>query len=169
MALSATVLTDRLAQAFWGPAGLEFAAGHTYAGNPVACAVGLAALEELRERDAVANAAARGEQALARLRELQARVPGVGDVRGQGLLLGLEFVRDPDTKEPFPAAENVGIRVREAARRKGLLLRASHWMAVLAPPLTTTAEQLDEMLDILDEAVTEVLSPLTATPQPLRA
>ena len=106
---------------------------------------------------------------MARLRSLQGRVPGIGDVRGQGLLLGLEFVRDPDTKEPFPAAENVGVRVREAARRKGLLLRASHWMAVLAPPLTTTAEQLDEMLDILDDALGEVLSPRTATPQPLRA
>jgi adenosylmethionine-8-amino-7-oxononanoate aminotransferase len=172
IALSATVITDRIAQAFWGPAGLEFAAGHTYAGNPVACAAGLAALEEMRERDVVANAAARGEQALGRLRSLQARVPGIGDVRGQGLLFGLEFVSDGDTKEPFPAAENVGIRVREAARSKGLLLRASHWMAVLAPPLTTTAEELDEMIDILDQALTEVLSPLhrplAATPQPLR-
>jgi adenosylmethionine-8-amino-7-oxononanoate aminotransferase len=167
-ALSATVITDRLAQAFWGSPGLEFAAGHTYAGNPVACAVGLAALEELRERELVTNAAARGEQALDRLRSLQARVPGIGDVRGQGLLLGLEFVRDPDTKDRFPAAENVGISVREAARRRGLLLRASHWMAVLAPPLTTTAAELDEMLDILGEALTEVLSPLAVTPQTLR-
>jgi putrescine aminotransferase len=168
VALSATVITDRLAQSFWGPAGLEFAAGHTYAGNPVACAVGLAALEEIRELDVVANAAARGEQALSRLRSLQARIPGIGDVRGQGLLFGLEFVSDSETKEQFPAAENVGIRVREAARSKGLLLRASHWMAVLAPPLTTTAVELDEMLDILDEALTEVLSPVRATPQPLR-
>jgi adenosylmethionine-8-amino-7-oxononanoate aminotransferase len=163
VALSATVITDRLAQAFWGPVGVEFAAGHTYAGNPVACAAGLAALQELRERDLVANAAARGEQALARLRSTQAHVAGIGDVRGQGLLLGLEFVRDPDTKEHFPAEENVGVKVREAARRKGLLLRASHWMAVLAPPLTTTAEEVDEMLDILDDALTEVVSPLTAT------
>ena len=162
------MLTDRLAQAFWGAPGQEFAAGHTYAGNPVACAAGLAALEEMRERDLVANAAARGEQGLRRLRSLQARVPGIGDVRGQGLLFGLEFVRDPDTKEQFPAAENVGVKVREAARRKGLLLRASHWMAVLAPPLTTTAAELDELLDILDEALTEVLTPLAATPQPLR-
>jgi putrescine aminotransferase len=162
------VITGRLADAFWGPAGLEFAAGHTYAGNPVACAAGLAALEEIRARDLVANAAARGDQALERLRSLQARLQGIGDVRGQGLLIGLEFVSNPETREPFPAAENVGVRVREAARRKGLLLRASHWMAVLAPPLTTTAEELDEMLDILEAALTEVLSPLTAPPQPLR-
>jgi adenosylmethionine-8-amino-7-oxononanoate aminotransferase len=122
----------------------------------------------MRERGVVANAAARGEEALGRLRSHQAHIPGIGDVRGRGLLLGLEFVSDGDTKEPFPAAENVGIRVREAARRKGLLLRASHWMAVLAPPLTITAEEIDEMLDIFGEALTEVLSPLTATLQPLR-
>jgi adenosylmethionine-8-amino-7-oxononanoate aminotransferase len=168
VALSATVITDRLAQAFWGSPGQEFAAGHTYAGNPVACAAGLAALQELQDRDLVTNAAARGEQALERLRPLQARLPGIGDVRGQGLLLGVEFVSDRDTKEPFPAAENVGVRVREAARTRGLLLRASHWMAVLAPPLTTTAEELDELLDIFEEAVTEVLSPLIATPQSIR-
>jgi adenosylmethionine-8-amino-7-oxononanoate aminotransferase len=90
-------------------------------------------------------------------------VPGIGDVRGRGLLLGLELVRDPVTKEQFPAAENVGVRVREAARRKGLLLRASHWMTVLAPPLTITAEELDELLDLFEEAVAEVVSPLAAT------
>ena len=165
VALSATVLTGRLAAAFWGPSGVEFAAGHTFAGNPVACAVGLATLQEIRDLEVVANSAARGEQALARLRALQARLPGIGDVRGQGLLFGLEFVSNRETKEWFPAAENVGVEVREAARRRGLLLRASHWMAVLAPPLTTTAEELDEMLDILDEAVAEVLTPLTATAQ----
>jgi adenosylmethionine-8-amino-7-oxononanoate aminotransferase len=167
VALSATVLTDRLAQAFWGAPGQEFAAGHTYAGNPVACAAGLAALAELRDRDLVANAAARGEQGLRRLRSLQVRAPGIGDARGEGLLFGLELVRDAETKEQFPAAENVGVKIREAARRKGLLLRASHWMAVLAPPLTTTEAELDELLDIFDEALTGVLSPLTA-PQPLR-
>jgi 4-aminobutyrate aminotransferase-like enzyme len=115
----------------------------------------------------VTNAAARGEQALGRLRSLQARLPAIGDVRGEGLLLGVEFVSDPGTKEPFPAAENVGLEVRKAARRKGLLLRASHWMAVLAPPLTTTAEELDELLDIFEEALTDVLSPRAATQQPL--
>ena len=73
---------------------------------------------------------------------------------------------DPETKEPFPAAENVGVKVREAARRRGLLLRASHWMAVLAPPLTITAAELDELLDILEEALTEVLA---ASPQALLA
>ena len=166
--LSATVITERLADAFWGPLGVEFAAGHTFAGNPFACAVGLAALQETLEGGLVANSAERGEQGLARLRAFQEKVPPIGDVRGQGLLLGVEFVVDRQTKMQFPASENVGLKVRELARNKGLLLRASHWMAVLAPPLTTTSQELDEMLDIFEEAVTEVLTPLHATWPPAK-
>ncbi len=158
--LSATVLTERLAKAFWGPDGVEFAAGHTFAGNPVACAVAMAAISELFERDLIANAGERGREALERLRGLQGRVPTIGDVRGEGLLFGLEFVRDAATKEQFAASLNVGVKVREAARRRGLLLRASHWMAVLAPPLTITAAELEEVLDLFEDAVTEVLTPL---------
>ena len=76
--LSATVITERMADAFWGPPGVEFAAGHTYAGNPFACAVGLAALQETLERGLVANSAERGDEALARLHALEKRVPAIG-------------------------------------------------------------------------------------------
>ena len=103
VALSATVITDRLAQAFWGSPGQEFAAGHTYAGNPVACAAGLAALEELRDRDLVANAAARGEQALARLRV----APGA---------------RPRDRRRPRPGAPPRA-RVRSRPRDEGAVPR----------------------------------------------
>ena len=81
----------------------------------------------------------------------------IGDVRGEGLLIGVEFVRDPVTREHYPADVNFGIRVREAARRRGLLLRASHWMLALAPPLTITAAEVDDMLDILEASLREVL------------
>ena len=89
-------------------------------------------------------------------------------MRGQGLLFGLEFVRERRDEGAVPRGGQRRVKVREAAKRKGLLLRASHWMAVLAPPLTTTEAELDELLDIFDEALTEVLTPLAATPQPLR-
>lgn len=167
-ALSATVMTERIAAAFWGATGVEFAAGHTYAGNPVACAVAQAAIAELLERELIANSSERGEQGLERLRIVQESLPALGDVRGQGLLFGLEFVADRETKEPFPAALNVGVKVREAARRRGLLIRASHWMVVLAPPLTTSAEELDEMLTLLEGALSDV-PVLGETPSPLVA
>ena len=81
------------------------------------------------------------------------------------MLFGLEFVADRRTKEPFAQEANVGVRVREAARKRGLLLRASHSMAVLAPPLTTTADELDEMIGIIEAVLAEVLVPLeTASP-----
>jgi adenosylmethionine-8-amino-7-oxononanoate aminotransferase len=74
----------------------------------------------------------------------------------------VEFVRDPGTHERYPADVNFGIRVREVARRRGLLLRASHWMLALAPPLTITAAEVDEMLDIIEASLREVLG--TGTP-----
>jgi adenosylmethionine-8-amino-7-oxononanoate aminotransferase len=158
-ALSANLVTTRIGQAFWGSAveQVQFHAGHTYGGNPVASAVGLAAIRQILDERIPDQARARGAQAQARLRALQARRPVIGDVRGEGLLIGVEFVRDPATRERFPAEVSFGIRVREAARRRGLLLRASHWMVALAPPLTITASEMDEMLDILEAALEEVL------------
>jgi adenosylmethionine-8-amino-7-oxononanoate aminotransferase len=159
--LSATVITDRLAAAFWGTAAeaLQFHAGHTYGGNPVACAVGLAAIRQIVEERIVENAKARGAQTQARLRELAARYPVIGDVRGEGLLVGVEFVKDRATREHFPAGDGLGLKVREAARRRGLLLRASHWMVAFAPPLTTTAAEVDEIVEIFEAALAETLQP----------
>ena len=156
--LSATVLTDRVARAFWGDGAdrVQFHAGHTYGGNPVACAVGLAAIRELFEEHLIENARARGLQVKTALADLQRRRPVIGDIRGEGLLVAAELVKDPATRERFPAELTVGLRVRDAARRRGLLLRAAPSMVVFAPPLTTTAQEIEEMLGIFDEALAEV-------------
>ena len=160
--LSAVILKDRFAQTFWGEPedNVHFYSGHTYGGNPVASAIGIATIKQLLDGRIATNARDRGEQARARLRALQSRVPAIGDVRGVGLLVGIEFVQDPATRERFPAEMNVGIRVREAARKRGLLVRASHWMAVLAPPLTTTAEEMDDILDRFEASILEAFEPL---------
>ena len=157
--LSANVLTDKIAQTFWGESEdqVQFHAGHTYGGNPVACAVGIAAIGQIFQQRIVQNARDRGIQAQARLRELQTRYPLIGDVRGEGLLIGVEFVVDPVTRERFPADANLGIRIRDAARRRGLLLRASHWMVAFAPPLTITAEETDDMIDVFEASLEEVV------------
>jgi adenosylmethionine-8-amino-7-oxononanoate aminotransferase len=157
--LSANLLTTKIGQVFYGSAvdQVQFHAGHTFGGNPVASAVGIAAIRQILDEGIVDNSRARGAQAMARLRELQGRLPVIGDVRGEGLLIGVEFVRDPATRERYPADVNFGIRVREAARQRGLLLRASHWMLALAPPLTITAAEVDDMLDILEASLKDVL------------
>jgi putrescine aminotransferase len=157
--LSATVLTERMARAFWGDTSdqVQYHAGHTYGGNPVACAVGLAAIDQLLKQGIVENARARGMQVKERLRALQTRYPVIGDIRGEGLLVGIEFVQDRQTRERFPAATNVGLGVRDAARRRGLLLRASPWMVAFAPPLTTSADEIDEIMAIFEDALDEVV------------
>lgn len=81
----------------------------------------------------------------------------MGEVRGKGLLRGVEFVRDPATKQPFPDEVAFGVRVGKQAQRNGLIVRCDpHWLA-LAPPLVTSDAELDEMLAILERSVEEVL------------
>ncbi len=156
--LSAVVLSREVAGAFWGDpaAQVQFHSGHTYGANPVACAIGIAALDQIVGQDIPANAVTQGERLRAGLRRHQERHPWIGDVRGQGLLVGVEFTRDPGTRERFPAEAAIGTRVRDAARRRGLLLRASHWMLVLAPPLTISAAEVDEVVEIVGAALDDV-------------
>jgi adenosylmethionine-8-amino-7-oxononanoate aminotransferase len=157
--LSAVILSRPIADAFWGePRDLvQFHSGHTYGANPVACAIGLTAVRQIREERLDERARLVGDRLQAGLRDLQASLPGIGDVRGRGLLVGVEFVADPATRERFPAALEVGLRIRDVARRRGLLLRASHWMIVLAPPLTIADDEVDEVLGIVGRALDEVL------------
>jgi beta-alanine--pyruvate transaminase len=163
--LSAVVLSREVAAPFWGePRDLvQFHSGHTYGANPVACAIGSAAIRQMLRDDIPGNAGRQGERLLDGLRVLGGRHQAVGDVRGMGLLVGMEFVRDRATRERFPADLAVGTRIRDAARRRGLLLRASHWMLVLAPPLTIDTAEVDEVLGLVSDAVDEVLAEVAPT------
>jgi 4-aminobutyrate aminotransferase/(S)-3-amino-2-methylpropionate transaminase len=93
--------------------------GGTYGGNPLACASALAVLDVFEDEHLVARAAAIGEQLRAALLRLQARVTQIGDVRGLGAMLAVEYVEDRATKEPAPA---IAARVAEEAAARGLLL-----------------------------------------------
>ena len=155
VALSGVVMSEKVAAPFWGdPADLvQFHAGHTYGGNPVACAAGLAATRLLVESGALENGARVGARLKRRLGELARQRETVGDVRGDGMLLGLEFVRDRTRREWFGDDVAFGNRVATEARKRGLLLRASPWFTAVAPPLTTTEAEADELVAILDEAI----------------
>jgi adenosylmethionine-8-amino-7-oxononanoate aminotransferase len=156
--LSAVVISDRVAQAFWGEPelGIQFQAGHTFAGNPLACAAGLAATRVLVEGGVLENGARVGALAKQRLTELASRHDSIGDVRGEGMMLGLEFVRDRASKERFPDDVGFGLRVQAEARKRGLLIRTSHWFAAVGPPLTMTEAEMDELVSILDASIAAV-------------
>jgi 4-aminobutyrate aminotransferase len=130
--------------------------GNTYGGNPLACAAALATIE-LLEDAYIENAAAMGEYLRDALEEIQARHnvttnPGIGDVRGIGLMIGVEFVKNAETKEP---AEELREQVVENAFRRGLLLLGCGKSTIrFSPPLSTTRQEVDNALQIFEEALT---------------
>ncbi|MGL4552347.1 MAG: aspartate aminotransferase family protein [Gemmataceae bacterium] len=158
--LSAMITTRRIADTFWGPVETNpgFVEGHTFEGNPISCAAGLAVLREIVERDLCGNARARGAELRAGFERLAKKYGVIGDVRGKGLLMGVEWVQDPATKKPFPAERAFGVRVGKRCLANGLLCRFDpNWLA-FGPPLVTTAEQIGEMLAVLDRSLGEELS-----------
>lgn len=169
--LSCIAMIDRVAKAFWGEdaANVHFQAGHTFGGNPIAAAVAHAAIRQLLDDRVIENSRARGEQIKARLRDLRDRVPVIGDIRGEGLIVGIEFAKNLETREPFPVEAAFGIRIREAARRRGLLLRASHWMIAFGPPLIISAAEVDTIMDIFETSLHEALASLESQYAPAKS
>jgi taurine--2-oxoglutarate transaminase len=127
--------------------------GSTYAAHPLACAAALACLVEYEQRGLIPNARQMGELLLAKLKDLAVRHPSVGDVRGKGLLVCLELVRDRQSKAPLvpPNTDSLlPLQIRRRAWEEGLHLLARGSLLVLSPPLIITAEQVEEGVAKLD-------------------
>jgi 4-aminobutyrate aminotransferase len=124
----------------------------TFGGNPVACEAGLATIELIEKERLMRNAAEQGAYLMDHLRSLQRRCRLIGDVRGRGLMIGLELVRDRETKERADTERDRAVR---AAFRRGLLLLPSGLNTIrISPPLTISRAELDEGLAILEEVLT---------------
>jgi 4-aminobutyrate aminotransferase len=134
----------------------------TFGGNPVSIAASLATIDVL-EREGIANAARVGQQMLDRLCQWPAKHPHVGDVRGRGLMIGLEFVKDQQTREPDPVLRD---RIVDLAFERGLLILGCGATSIrLAPPLILRPEEATVALDILESCVTTAAQEqLTPTP-----
>jgi len=144
MPLAATMTTRRIWDAFLGEysASRSFFHGHTYGGNPLACAAGLATLELFETEQTLANVAAQGELLEACLRPL-ADHRWVGDVRCLGLIAAIELVADKQHQTPFPWAERRGHQVCQAALTQGVWMRPLGNVIVAMPPLSATAEHIE--------------------------
>ncbi len=157
--LSAMICRKPIADVFWGPIAENpgFVEGHTFEGNPISCAAGLAVLREIIERDLCANARQQGDRLRRHFERLRDTYPVIGDCRGKGLFQALEFVADRATKTRFPANPGLGVLVGRRALENGLLCRFDpHWVA-FGPPLISTAEQIDEMVALLERSLLEAL------------
>jgi 4-aminobutyrate aminotransferase len=135
------------------------ALGHyTHEKNPVACAAGLATLDVIRDENLVAHAADLGDYALGRLHELKRRHPLIGDVRGKGLLMGIELVRPSTTPHgaPTPATDEAE-RIMYAALKRGLNFKVTMGnILTLTPALVISKAEMDQALGILEECLAEV-------------
>lgn len=123
----------------------------TFGGNNLACAASLAVMDLLREEGFGDRVTARGDYLLQRLRELAERHPIIGDVRGLGLMVGMELVRDPSTKEPARAGRETILR--HAFERGIVLLPAGESVIRFSPPLIMDEEDIDTGVDILDRVM----------------
>jgi adenosylmethionine-8-amino-7-oxononanoate aminotransferase len=155
--LAGIAIREKIAKAFWGPAEakVEFSHAHTYEGNPLSCAAGLASIREILNRKLVENSWTMGEYLRKKLKERIFPLGIVGEMRGKGLMVGLELVRDAKSKARFNPP--LGQKIAKAARKNGLIVRMDpHWIG-LAPPLIITAAEVDELVDILERSIKEVL------------
>jgi adenosylmethionine-8-amino-7-oxononanoate aminotransferase len=163
MPLSGVAFRDEVAEAFISDdKERAFADGHTYGGNPVACAAGIAVLQELQERNLVARCRQMGEYLIERLGDL-CELGVVGEIRGKGLTVGVEFVQDTETMKPFPTDLALGVKVgRRCIQKEKMLVRyAPGWIAV-APPYIVTEEDVDDMVNRLGRAIVSVLNEVRA-------
>ncbi len=143
--MGAVVTTPEIAASFAN--GMEYF--NTFGGNPVSCAVGLAVLDVIRDEGLQENALSTGEYLMAGLRELARECPPIGDVRGQGLFVGIEMVRDRETKEP---AADVASQMVNRARERGVLLSTDgprHNVIKIKPPMVFGRRDADRLIDAL--------------------
>jgi adenosylmethionine-8-amino-7-oxononanoate aminotransferase len=147
--LAATVTTERVFESFLGAyeEKTTFFHGHTYAGNPLACAAATASIRLLRERRVIEGLPAKAA-ALARALAPAERMAHVGEVRQRGLMVGIELVRDRATREEYAYGLRAGHQVILEARRLGAILRPLGNVVVLMPPLAMTEAQLGELAAI---------------------
>ena len=156
--LGAMVARSRLVEPVLEAGG--FIHGYTYAGNPLACAAGLAVLEEVERQDLVARADSMGALLKGELTGLMDRYPFIGDVRGRGLLLAFELVADRETMEPLPKELQAHSELVEEAYSRQLIIYSrrtrggrvgDHFM--VCPPLIVEPPQIDEIMQKLTESL----------------
>ncbi|QDW53467.1 aspartate aminotransferase family protein [Burkholderia sp. KBS0801] len=163
--IGATLVSDRIYRTIVDGSGF-FQHGHTYLGHATACAAALEVQRVIAEEKLLDNVKARGEQLRASLRAHYGAHPHVGDVRGRGLFVGVELVRDRDSKATFDPALKLHAAVKREAMQRGLMVypmggtidgvNGDH--ILVAPPFVCTAQQIDTIVERLSGAIDAALA-----------
>ncbi|MGB3087197.1 MAG: adenosylmethionine--8-amino-7-oxononanoate transaminase [Phycisphaerae bacterium] len=152
--LAATLTTERVYEAFLGDANRTFFHGHTYTGNALACAAGLASLDVFEKEDVLARIGQLAER-LAGLLEPLGKMPHVGEVRQKGLMVGVELVADRETRRAYGSEERRARRACVAARKHGVWVRPLGDVVVLMPPYCISDESLERLVAGVREGIAE--------------
>ncbi len=155
--LAATLTNEDIYKGFLGEYRelRTFFHGHTYTGNPLACAAAIANIDLFKKEGTLRRLQPKIaflKKELKRFAELE----HVGDIRQRGFMVGIEIVRSRETKESYPPEDNVGIRVIQEARKKGLIIRPLGSVIVLMPPLSISMRELERMIKIVYKAIKTV-------------
>ena len=154
--LAATLATEEIHQSFLGAfeSRRTFFHGHSYTGNALACAAALASLRVFDEERTLEHVRAMAERLGAYLERVR-QLPHVGDVRQRGLMVGIELVKDRETREEYDYAARMGHQVCLAARRREVMLRPLGNVVVLMPPLSISAQEIDLLGEAVHDAIAE--------------
>jgi 4-aminobutyrate aminotransferase len=127
---------------------------NTFGGNPVSCAAANAVIDVIQEEKLMENATTRGAYIMNRLREWQSKYDIIGDVRGKGLMIGMEIVKDKTSKTP---GKDESQQIIQKAWKRGIAIITCGLSTIrFAPPLTITADLIDSALDVLEGCIKEV-------------
>jgi adenosylmethionine-8-amino-7-oxononanoate aminotransferase len=159
--LGGIMVSDEIAQTIRGGTGAEsWMHAYTYSGHPTCCAVGLTNLDVMARERLVERAADTGAYLQKKVKELE-QLPNVDDARGLGMMAAVELVEEKESRKGFPAERALSARALQLAAEKGLITRQRHYgigeMIMLAPPLITTREQVDRIVQILAESIEEAV------------
>ncbi|MBI2819848.1 MAG: adenosylmethionine--8-amino-7-oxononanoate transaminase [Acidobacteria bacterium] len=152
--LAATLATQEVFSAFLGEyeERKTFFHGHTYTGNPIACVAAVASLD-IFQRDSVLNHVGMLSIDLEKQLAMLAELPHVADIRQWGFMTGIELVDDVASRKPFPPGQRIGKKVILEARKRGIILRPLGDVIILMPPLSTTAEQLRSLVNVIADSI----------------
>jgi len=161
--LAATLTTERVYEGFLGDVKdrRTFFHGHTYTGNPLACAGALAAIG-IFERENLLEKTRKKIHLLGNLLQDFYTIDQVGDIRSCGLIAGIELVKDPETREPYPAELRLGHRVTLEARKRGVIVRPLGDTLVLMPPLAITDRELQRLVGAVVESTRAAIASVTS-------
>lgn len=158
--IGATIASDKVFNRIMIDGSGQFIHGHTYAGNPLSCGIAHKVMEIIERENWIENAAVQGDYLLDKLQTLY-DLPFVGDIRGKGLMIGIEFVEDKETKMPYPKSVGLKNKIMEACLEEGLVVYPGGGSydgdlgdhILLAPPINITRDEVDLLYDKLEKGL----------------